>query len=194
MIKVDGSVRHSFLFPGKLAMAYAYYADVSRLLSYLPHICLVRAYGPDQFRLLYSSTELGIYHIRLFADVQTRLDEGWILHIRPLNGIPSVSALAGISSSTAQGTFQSRSLFHDEGDQTRIEYSLRLQASLPTPLGLRFMPGAVLDHIAQSITRMRTREIVEGFVERSVDAFPHWLAEIENCGSTPEPHRSLTTT
>lgn len=181
VIKVAGSAHRSFIFPSRLPVAYAYFADVGRLLSYLPYICLVRAYGPDRFRLLYSSTELGVYQIRIFADVQTTLEqEGWILRIRPLNGIPPIQAQADIHSTTTHGYFTSQSVFHDEGDQTRIEYHLQLQAALPTPTALRFMPGAVVDRIAKGITQKHIREIAEGFIERSTDAFPHWLAEIEN--------------
>jgi hypothetical protein len=179
-IKVGGSVDRSFLFPGKLPTAYAYYADVGRLLSYLPRICLVRAYGPDRFRLLYSSTELGIYHIHIFADVQTTLEEGRVLHIRPLNGVPPVRAWADVHSSTSQGYFESRSVFHDEGERTRIDYHLQLQADLPAPTALRFVPGAMLAGIAKGITHKRIHEISEGFIGRSTDAFPYWLAEIEN--------------
>ena len=39
------------------------------------------------------------------------------------------------------------------------------------------MPGPVVTRIAQSITGMRIREITEGFIERSIAAFPHWLDE-----------------
>jgi hypothetical protein len=178
MIQVAGTARRSFLFPADLAVAYAYYGDVARLLNYLPHISLVRAYGPDRFRLLYNSTELSAYQIRIFADVQTTLDEGWVLQVRPLNGIAPVKALAGLHSSSGQGFFSSRSVFREAGDQTRIEYRLQLQAKLPSPLGLRFMPGAMVNRIARSITNMRMREIAEGFIERTVDAFPHWLDEM----------------
>lgn len=180
MIKVAGSARRSFVFPGELPLVYAYYADVGRLLNFLPHICLVRDYGPDRFRLLYNTTELGTYHIRIYADVETVLDKGWVVRVKSLDGISPVRSQAGISSTTAQGYFQSESVFYDEGDQTRIEYNLQLQANLPTPLGLRFMPGYMVKRIASSITKMRIREIVEGFVDRSVDAFPHWLTEFEN--------------
>lgn len=180
MIKVSGSAHRSFTFPGELPLVYAYYADVGRLLNFLPHICLVRDYGPDRFRLLYNTTELGTYHIRIYADVETMLDKGWVLRVKPLGGISPVKSQAGISSTTAQGYFQSESVFYDEGEQTRIEYSLQLRADLPRPLGLRFMPGYAVKRIAHSITKMRIREIVEGFVDRSVDAFPHWLTEFEN--------------
>ncbi len=180
MIKITGSALRSFTFPTELPMAYAYYADVGRLLSYLPHIFLVRAYGPDRFRLLYSTTELGTYHVRIFADVQTVLEEGWVVRVRPMEGVPPVKTDAGFKSSTAQGYFTSQSIFHDNGDKTQIKYGLQLQAELPTPLGFRFMPGMMVDRIAKSITNMRIREIADGFVERSTDAFPHWLAEMGN--------------
>jgi hypothetical protein len=187
MIKIAGSARRSFLFPGELPLAYAYYADVGRLLSYLPHICLVRAYGPDRFRLLYSSTELGLYHVRIFADVQTTLEEGWVVRVRPLEDFPPVKATAGIHATSNQGSFSSQSVFHDEGDHTRIEYSLQLHGILPMPQGLRLMPGMVVGSIANRITKMRIHEIADGFVERSSDAFPHWLAEMRNHASWREP-------
>ena len=186
MIKVAGSVHRSFVFPAELPLAYAYYADIDRVLSYLPHICVARTYGPDRLRLLYHSTELGLYRIRIFADVQTLLEDGHVLRVRALEGQPPVEAEGGAQSATAQGYFTSKSTFHDAGNQTRVEYKLQLRADLPTPLGLRFMPGLVVGSIARSITNMRIREIVEGFIERSIDAFPHWFEELQNHSSLPE--------
>lgn len=186
MIKVSGSARCAFTFPAELPVAYAYYADVGRVLSYLPRICLVRAYGPDRFRLVYRSTELGVYHVRIFADVQTRLEDGRVLHIAPLNGsTPPLSASAAFTTS-AQGYFASRSAFYDQGECTRIEYSLKLWGDLPTPRELRFMPGFMVDRIAARITGMRMDEIVSGFIERSIDAFPDWLAEMQNHSAWPD--------
>jgi hypothetical protein len=189
MIRVAGSARRSFVFPAELPLAYAYYADIGRVLSYLPHICLARTYGPDRLRLLYHSTELGIYQIRIFADVQTLLEDGGVLHVRPLDRQPPVQPQSGAHSAMSQGYFTSRSTFHDMGNRTRIEYDLRLRADLPSPLGLRVMPGLIVDGIAKSITNMRIREIVEGFIDRSIDAFPHWLDELGNHSSPPEPSR-----
>jgi len=180
MIHISGSAQRSFIFPAPLPLAYTFYADVGRLLNYLPHISLVRAFGPDSFRLLYHSLELGAYRIRIYADVQTTLEEGWVIRVHPLRGITPVASKAGFHSATAQGYFSSRSAFHEEGDQTRIEYSLKLQGKLPTPKGLRFMPGSMVSHIAQSITNMRIREICDGFIERSIEAYPHWVAEMGN--------------
>lgn len=186
MIKIIGAATQSFVFPAELPIAYAYYGDVARLLNYLPHISLVRAYGPDRFRLLYSTTELGAYHIQIFADVQTTLDKGWVLRVHPLDGIPRAATSASLQSSTAQGFFSSRSEFRDDGGQTLIDYRLALRAKLPTPLGLRFMPGGMINRIARSITNSRIREIVEGFVDLSIAAFPHWLDEIRNSHPHPE--------
>lgn len=194
MIKVVGSAGRSFLFPAELPITYAYYADVGRVLSYLPHICLVRAYGPDRFRLLYRSTELGIYRVRIFADVQTMLEEGWVLRVAPLNSSRPLEDRADAHTTTAQGYFSSRSIFHDEGEQTRIEYSLKLWGDLPTPRGLRFMPGLVVNRIAAKITGMRMSEIVAGFIERSIDAFPDWLDEMRNHSDWPELGSARTLT
>jgi hypothetical protein len=180
MIKIAGSSSRSFVFPAELPLAYAYYADVGRLLTYLPHISLVRAYASDRFRLLYTSTELGAYHIRIFADVQTTMEAGWVVRVHPLPGLAPVDSQAGVNSSTTQGFFTSHSVFKDEGAQTRIEYTLRLQAQLPAPVGLRLMPGSMVNRIARGITKARIREIVEGFIERSASAFPHWLEEMEH--------------
>jgi hypothetical protein len=186
MIEVAGSSRRSFVFPATLPVAYAYYADVARLLSDLPHVCLVRAYGPDQFRLRYSSTEMGVYRTCIYADVQTTLEDGWAVHIHPLSHPSPVRARADVHSCVAQGTFSSYSVFQAQGDQTSIEYRLQLRAHLPAPQALRFLSGTVLNRISRSITQMRIHEISEGFIERSVDAFPGWLAELQNQGLLPE--------
>lgn len=179
MIKIAGSIHRSFIFPAELPLAFAYYSDLGRILTYLPHIFLVRAYAVNQFRMLYSTTELGTYHIRVFCDLQSRLDgKEKILFINPLDIAPPVKEKAGLRSATTQGYYSSKHVFHNEGDQTRIEYDLQLRANLPTPLGLRFMPSSMVNRIAHNIAKWRMREIVEGFIERSIDAFPHWLAEI----------------
>jgi hypothetical protein len=179
MIKIAGSVHRSFTFPAELPLAFTYYSDLGRILTYLPHISLVRAYAYNQFRMLYNTTELGTYRIRIFCDLQAQLDgKGHALLIKPLDIAPPVEPEAGLRSSMAQGFYSSRSVFRDKGDKTRVEYNLRLWANLPTPLGLRFMPGSVIGRIANNITNWRMREIADGFIERSIDAFPHWLAEM----------------
>lgn len=179
MIEVAGSYHRSFTFPAELPLAFTYYGDLGRILPYLPHILLVQAYRYDQFRMLYSTIELGMYRIRIFCDLQAQLDErGRALQIRPMKGVPRVKAKAGVKSATAQGYYSSKSVFHAADKETVIEYSLGLHANLPTPLGLRFMPGSMVNRIAHNITRWRIREIADGFIERSLDAFPFWLEEL----------------
>jgi hypothetical protein len=133
--------------------------------------------------MLYSTIELGVYHIRIFCDLQARLDEkGRTLSIIPLNGVPPAKTEKGVKSATTQGFFSSQSVFYADGGETAVEYGLELRAELPTPGGLRFMPRSVVNHIAHSITQSRISEIAEGFIERSIDAFPFWLAEMRQKG------------
>jgi len=181
MIKIAGFARRTFIFPADLPTAYAYYSDVSRVLTYLPHISLVRAYAYDQFRMLYSTIELGIYHVRIFCDLRTTLNNeaGRLIRISPLEGALPVKSEVSFNSLTAPGNYSSLSVFYENGTKTRVDYSMTLQASLPTPLGLRLMPDKVVNGIAKNITESRIHEIVNGFIERSIDAFPYWLEEIQ---------------
>ena len=52
------------------------------------------------------------------------------------------------------------------------EVEVELQADLPTPSGLRFVPGRVLDKIANNITNGRVDEIINGFIAQSIAALP----------------------
>jgi hypothetical protein len=180
MIKISGSIRRSFTVSAELPLAFAYYCDLGRILNYLPHIFVVRAYQYDRFRMLYSTVELGTYHIRIYCDVQARMDEKErALYVTSLEIEPPVEPKAGVREAIAQGVFFSKSVFHAAGKETRIDYSLSLRAELPTPVGMRLMPGYVVNRIADNITRWRMREIADGFINRSVDAYPFWLAEME---------------
>jgi hypothetical protein len=172
MIKISGSVRRTFTFPAKLPEALAFYADFDRTLHYLSHISIVRRYAAGQYRLLYETTELGIYHVRIFCDIATQIDqEGRIVRVQPLTDAPQVSLDAGMYALTGQGTFKSESRFEDHGDQTQIEYQLQLDAVLQTPISLRFMPKNFVTDIAQNVTDWRFIETVEGFIERSIDSY-----------------------
>lgn len=189
MIKVAGSAHRTFNFPADLPTAFAYYSDAERILTYLPHIVLVQAYAVDQFRMLYRTLELGVYHIRIFCDLRTTLDvsrDRRAIHINPLRNVTPVPPKASLSASVAQGCYSSSSVFHDDGNKTRIDFSMTLQAKLPTPLGLRLMPASVVDGVAGNITKARIHEITNGFILRSIDAFPYWLEEMQQS----KPRRS----
>ncbi len=171
MIRLAGSTRRSFIFPADLPTTWAFYGDLARLTDYLPHIHLVKTFGPQQFRLMYHTIELGVYRVRIYCDMQARLEtKTHTLRVVPLDEHPPIAASATVNSLTAQGLYTSRSVFRAEGRQTRVDYSLELKATLPKPLGLNFMPDGVLERIARNITRWRIQEIADGFVNRSIEA------------------------
>lgn len=180
MINVAGTIRRAYLFPADRPTAFAYYRDLGRLLQYLPHIQLIHDYGNHEFRVLYETVEMGTYHVRIFADVKATLDnDNWIFRVSTLTGTLKEPPKSGLNWATAHGTFTSEHFFYEAGDDTQIEYVLRLKAELPTPLGLRLMPARAIEGIAENIVSRRMREISDGFIERSIAAFPDWFMAME---------------
>ena len=172
MIRIGGAVQRSFYFPADLPTAFDYYRDLSRIFQFLPHISLVKKYSDTEFCLLYCTTELHVYRVRLFCDlIVDASEDSFILQIHPADHHKPVSKESGVYSLTGLGYYSSQSIFIDEGNKTKIDYTLELFGDLPTPMAVRFMPKSVLDNIANSITRWRIDEIAEGFIHRSVDAF-----------------------
>lgn len=182
MMKIAGSNGRSFTFPADVATAINFYRDLSRLIDFLPHIEMHAPLGPNQYRMVYSATEMGAYQITIFCDVQSIVleDEG-IIRIAPLNGYAPVKAKSSFNSSQVQGYYASESVFVSNGpNETLVDYTFELLATLPRPKGLRFMPSVMVEGIAQNITQWRVREIVDGFIEQSVAAFPAWLEKHQN--------------
>ncbi|MCP4427887.1 MAG: hypothetical protein GY803_25670 [Chloroflexi bacterium] len=180
MIKIDSAVRFSFMFPADRAAAFAYYSDMRRLTQHLKYIDLVDSEPDDEeneFRLYYNTTELGSYHIHVYCDVRmdTNCDQHAIC-LEPIESLPAVKTKVTISSTTARGFYSSEAKFFTAGEQTRVEYMLSMKARPPRPKGMRFMPGRMVDRIAQNITNHRVKEIAEAFIASSIDAFPEWLA------------------
>lgn len=172
MIRIACSVRRSFIFPADLPTACAYFGDVARAIGRLPHIRLVNTYAPNHFRLLYHASELGIYRIRLYCDVQAQFDaKRRILRVTPLNGHLPVKARVTLNSLTAQGTYASETVFQAAGDHTRVDYHLSLRATVPKMLGLKLVPDSVLERIAHTTAMWRIHEIADGLIERSIREF-----------------------
>lgn len=172
MIQLAGSAHRSFRFPADVATTRAYFGNFERLLRWLPHITLVKRYGPGQFRAVYHTTELGLYRVRIYCDFEAALDaRRSLLRVRPSAARAPIKARATLNSLTAPGVYASTSHFLADGAQTRVDYRLRLRATLPTPLGLSLIPAQVLEQIAHNITQWRIREIADGFVERSLHDF-----------------------
>jgi hypothetical protein len=169
MIHISGSVNRTFVFPAPLETAFDFYADMERTLGFLTHISLVQHRSERRYRMLYHTTELGVYRINMYCDIEIRLDRNaWTLSILPAKDVPPVAPEITLYSMAAQGTYSSQSIFTTSGSRTQIEYRLNLDANLPVPFGARLMPTSVTNAIAQNITQWRIHEIAEGFIERSI--------------------------
>ena len=172
MITVSGSVKRSFIFPDRRPAAFDYYSQARRILGILPHISITDQYSENAYRLAYQTTELGIYRVRLVCDIQVEPDrKDWVLRIRPLKGKPEVTSQVGVYSLQTQAAYTSDSVFKSARGKTQIDYSLQINAQLPTPFGVRFMPSAVLNGIARSITEWRIEEVAGGFIDRSIQLY-----------------------
>lgn len=168
MIYINGSIQRSFIFPAALSEALHYYANTDHILHLIPHIFFVQKFADGQYRMLYHTTELAIYRVKIYCDLQASVEDK-VLKFRPLKGHPPVESLAGLDHLTAQGEYASDSVFEAQGNaKTRVTYTLYLKAALPTPLGLGLVPDAVMNGIANGITGKRMREIAQGFIERSL--------------------------
>jgi hypothetical protein len=177
MIKVTGSITRAFIFPASTKDTLIYYSDLPRIIQYMPHINLVEDYGNNEVRVLYKTVELGAYTIRIYCDMRGQVDEtNKQLIISPLQSALPVEANATASISTAQGVFGLQANLFDLDDHTRAEYHIQLQAVMPRPLGMRLMPKRVVNRIAQNVASSRIREIADGFIKASIDAYPDWAA------------------
>lgn len=172
MIQISGSANRSFLFPARLAETFAYYEDIPRSLSFLPHISIVSCQAADQYRLLYSALESGIYRVNIFCDVRTTADQNkHSLRISPSNGMTPVKNKASLHSMTCQGSYMSEILFSEMKEQTRIAFRMELKASFPAPFALRFVPGALVNIRANRILQHRMEEITNRFIEQSIQEY-----------------------
>lgn len=191
MITLDGSTRRTFTFPDHLDAATRFYRDFDTVLQLLPHISLVQKYGPNQYRALYHTTELGAYRVKIYCDLHVQFQAATqTLHVAPLRGLPPVKQSVGVQALVAQGYFTSKSVFRTHGAETRVDYELQLGASLPKPFALSLVPDSVMNQIASSIADWRIHEIAEGFITRSIAAYhrqPIMTAAPEYCPAALQP-------
>jgi len=172
MIRLTGTVKRSFLFPSDLITALNFYADMGQLFKYLPHITLIKTYSKTQFRVLYSSIELGIYQIQLYCDLNvTKDEENNSINVEMLHGKKPIKPKAGMHSIRGMAIYNSISSFKPEGESTRVYYHLNLEGELPKPLAFSLVPDSITDHIAESIAKRRIFEIADGFITGSLKDF-----------------------
>jgi len=169
MIHLVGMAKRSYLFPSSLHEAMQHYANMEGLFKYLPHITLIKTFSANQFRVLFSSTELSIYKIELYCDLEVTIDkESDIITVGLLYGKKPVKAKAGMHSSRGMAKFISTSEFKPQGENTRIYYHLNLIGELPKPRAFSLVPDNITNHIAESITKRRIFEIADGFIVGSL--------------------------
>ncbi len=169
MIHIRGNVHRALTFPAELATTRAYFGNFRHVITLLPHIRLVKAYGANRFRVMYHTVELGVYAVRIYCDLRAGFVDGRpLLRVSPIEDFSPILPRVTMTSLTAQGRYQSDSIFHAQGDETRVDYSIRLAATLPKPLGLERMPDRVVERIARNIVTWRMHEIADGFVERAI--------------------------
>lgn len=172
MLTIAGSTSLSFLFPADRITTYNYYCDINRLISHIKYIEIANTLPDHQHRLYFHSVELATYHFHVYCDVRLDCVPGHhIIRIVSLENLPPVESSATLNSTTARGFYSSEAYFHDLGNQTRIEYKMRLQADLPRPLGMRLMPRRTVNNIAKTIANRRIQEIAEHFISSSISGF-----------------------
>jgi hypothetical protein len=171
MIRLAGSAQRSFVLPVEPPRAYEFYRDFERIVQFLPHIHLTQTHNDSLYQVCYDTLELGVYRVKIYCEVQTLYDEGaQLIKISPANGSNSIRGHAGLTSLVCSGSYTSESRFYQDADGTRIEYNLVLRADAPKPLGLRLMPDPVLDRLANSVGHQRMNEIIDTFIQRSLDS------------------------
>jgi hypothetical protein len=179
MIKISGSIHRSFIFPAPPPVTLAYFSEITQVARFMPHISLVHIYAPNQIRAMYETVELGAYTIRIFTDLEGRIDGQTkkisVYPVRIATAVP-VQPEASLRETVGHGLFAIDAQLFDLQEQTRLEASLRLQASLERPSGMNLMPGRVVNRIAQGITDHRIREMADGFIRAAIEGFTEWQA------------------
>ena len=190
MIEVKGTETRSFYFPASKPVAFSFYNSLPRIIPFLPRIFLVDTADEQHHRVVYRSVELNAYHVEIYCDLQVNPDEkNNVLYIQGYDGrqhYAPVKTKVGLTQVIGTGDFTITSRFYEEGEQTKIDYSLTLYSQIHRPFGLNFMPTAVLSNIVRRIVNYRIKEIVDHFVVASAEAYPQW-AEANHTTSPTSP-------
>lgn len=169
MIKIYGQASGAFPFPAGLHPTFAYFRDIAKILSFMPHLSLLGRTPSGDLRVRYSSTELGSYQINVICDIRPHVDDEQLaIRIEPIDNLPAITPESTLSSTSTRGYYSCTVSFVElEPQLTSVEYSMLLEAKPPKPTGLRFMPAGVVNRIVQSITQNRIQEVANGLAENS---------------------------
>lgn len=164
------SAQRAFTLPIDLAAARAHFRDFRQTLQYLPDLCLVKIYAPDQYRILYSAVHAGVYRVDLYSDIRVQHDEtGDVFRVSPLRGIAPAAPKVTLGSLTGQGNYSSRLSLRAAGACTSARYDVRITATLPKPMGLKLVPDAAVRLFVERVVRRRVQEISDSFMQRSIE-------------------------
>lgn len=105
----------------------------------------------------------------IFCDVLDTVDkEMYRIRISPYVGNAPLKREAGLYSMTCQGYYKSGTFFSKFGDQTRVKYSIKRNATLPVAFTLRYIPRALINSIAQNKLHQHIEEITDSFIKQSI--------------------------
>lgn len=173
MIQVSGNYRRSFQFPADLTTSFNYFSNIPHILGLIPHISLVQGSRDHHYRMLYHTTELGLYQVKIYCDLRAEVEGGsHTLRIQSQrNGFAPVKTGVSMYALTGIGDYSSLSAFRESGTLTEIDYQLKLEFRVPEPLALRLLPHGAIESVANSIANRRIVEIAEGFIRHSIQDF-----------------------
>ena len=172
LLQISGATRRVFLFPASLTETFGYYRDIGRSLGYLRHITTVQRFALDQYRLVYSAKEGALYRVNIYCDVLAEVvAEKYRIRILPLTGKIPVQSTVRVNEMTCQGYYTSEIVFIEHQGQTQVETSLDIEAQLPKPAALRWIPHALLSGAAHNIFLLRLDEVINGFIDQSKLAY-----------------------
>lgn len=176
MIKISGTINRTFIFPAPIQETLTYFSELTKVVRFMPHIQLVHEYALNQIRVLYETVELGVYNFRIFSDLEGSIDRKQhtisVVPVRIPTAVP-INSSSTARETTGHGLFAIQAQLFDLQTQTRLEATLRLQASLERPRAMSLMPHRVVNRLAQSIADHRIKEMSDGFIRTAVENFSH---------------------
>lgn len=168
MISIAVSAQRTFTLATDLAATTAYFRDLARTINDLPHLSLVTTHDRDQYRILYSAAEAGVYHVALYCDIQVQFDEvEQTIRVTPLTGIPPVPPKVTMSSLTGQGYYSSRAVLRSVGAHTTVDYAVEITSRIPKRLTLTLVPDRVVKRAVEQVVARRLREITDAFAQHA---------------------------
>ncbi len=169
MIRIAVTDQRTFTLPAGLATTMAYFGDFARTIRDLDHLSLVKTYAADQYRILYSAAEAGVFHVEFYCDLQVQYDErSQVIRVIPLAGILPVSPKVTFNSMTGQGYYASQALFHSTGPNTTVQYAVEIKAEVPKRLEFKWVPDALVKRVVENLVSQRLQVITDGFIARSI--------------------------